>query len=49
MTIQELKEHKMRTALNHYATIADAARALEVSKRTLYRFIKDNLKNDGTI
>ncbi len=49
MTIKELRDHKMRTALNHYATIADAARALGVNKRTLYRFIKDNLKNDGTI
>ena len=49
MTIQELRNYKMRTALNHYATIADASRALGVNKRTLYRFIKDNLKNDGTI
>ena len=49
MTIKEMRKYKMRTALNHYATISDAARALGVNKRTLYRFIKNNLKNDGTI
>ncbi len=49
MTIQEMREQKMRQALNYYATISDAAKALGVNKRTLYRFIKNNLKNDGTI
>ena len=49
MTIKQMRNLKMRTALNYYATIADAAKALGVNKRTLYRFIKENLKKDGTI
>ena len=46
MTIQELREQKMEQALNYYATIADAARALGVHPRTLYRFIEKKISND---
>jgi ActR/RegA family two-component response regulator len=46
MTIQEMREHKMEQALNYYATIADAARALGVHPRTLYRFIEKRISND---
>lgn len=49
MTIQEMRAQKMRTAINHFSTIADAAKALGVNKRTLYRFILKNIKEDGTI
>ena len=48
MTIQELREQKMEQALNYYATIADAARALGVHPRTLYRFIEKKITNDLT-
>jgi len=36
----------MEQALNYYATIADAARALGVHPRTLYRFIEKKISND---
>ena len=46
MTIQELRDQKMDQALNYYATIADAARALGVHPRTLYRFIAKRISKD---
>ena len=43
MTIQEMRDSKMRQALDYYDTIADASRALGCSQRTLYRFIFNEL------
>ena len=45
MTIEEMREQKMTQAINYYATLADAARALGVNRRTLYRFIEKKLND----
>ena len=43
MTIEELRIQKIQQALDRYVTVIEAAKALQCSKRTVFRYIEAGL------
>ena len=42
-TIEEMRIEKIQKALDHYDYVTDAAKALECTKRTVFRYIAKGL------
>tara|TARA_R100001463_G_scaffold19673_5_gene48359 strand:- start:10453 stop:10587 length:135 start_codon:yes stop_codon:yes gene_type:complete len=44
MTIKEMREKHINIALKRFKTIEEAAKALGITSRTLYTYLKNNKK-----
>jgi len=44
MTLKEMKDKHIKIALERYNTIEEASKALGITSRTLYTYIKNNKK-----
>jgi len=44
MTLQEMREKHIKIALKRFNTMEEAAKALGITSRTLYTYIKNNKK-----